>query len=60
MLKLTISQLKIQDRLINTFVKVLEHKNTEWKLLGMTETIADETNPDYETPIDIDFFFEKE
>ena len=58
-LKLALTNLQIQDRLINTFIKVFEHKNNEWILAGMTETIADETNPDYENRIDVDFYFEK-
>lgn len=38
----------------------MKDKNSNWKLVGKTERINNNLNPDFTTFIECDYFFEKE
>ncbi len=60
---LLISGRKLRD--MDTFSKsdpsciVMEKKNGGWVKVGQTEQINNNLNPDFSTPIKIEYFFEK-
>jgi hypothetical protein len=46
------------DPQVEVYVK--ERTATKWSLVGKTEIIQNNLNPDFSTPIECDYFFEKE
>lgn len=41
-------------------VHIRERNATTWTLIGKTEIVNNNLNPDFATPIECDYFFEKE
>ena len=41
-------------------VYIRENQTTQWALAGKTETMPNNSNPDFATPIECDYFFEKQ
>jgi hypothetical protein len=46
------------DPQVEVFIK--DRNAKAWSLVGKTETLQNNLNPDFSTPIECDYFFEKE
>ena len=62
-LNLYISARKLKDLDITSksdpYASLYEYKSNNWVKIGQTETIKNQLNPDFETALEFEYFFEK-